>query len=433
MKQSLLFVGLLFSVSACSAGMGESDVIATDDEAEVSTTASELGTRLPNNVPFLDELGLSSTWSAAGNVDLRNDFFKQFGTNGRSCGSCHTAADGWTVSAKAVRLRFALTGGLDPIFRPVDGANSPDADVSSVTARRAAYSMLLSHGTIRVGLPVPENAEFELIAVDDPYGHASATELSLFRRPLPAANLTLMATVMWDGRVTGATITDALSAQADGATLGHAQALAPLPPAVNANVVAFESALSNAQLLTWGLGRTDAAGATGGAKNLASQDFVADRFNLFDAWQDDPSAKRQGVYRGQELFNTRRRTTGGGACGGCHSAQNIGTSQRGAFFDIGVASAEERTPDMPLYTFRNKTTSETLQTTDPGRALITGVWKDMKKFKTPSMRGLAARAPYFHDGSASTLLDVVRFYETSLSFDFTADEESDLVAFLSAL
>ncbi len=428
MKQSLLFVGLLVSVSACTAEMDPPEV-----SPRTSTSESEIGTRLPNNFPFLNDLGLSSTSSTAGNVDLGNDFFKQFGTNGRSCGSCHTPAEGWTVSTKGLRLRFALTGGLDPIFRTVDGSNSPDADVSSVAARRSAYSMLLNHGTIRVGLPVPADAEFELTAVDDPYGHASASELSLFRRPLPAANLELTQTVMWDGRVTGATITEALSAQADGATLGHAQALAPLPPAVNARVVAFESALSNAQLLTRGLGRTDAAGATGGATSLASQEFVAGRFNLFDAWQADPSAKRQDVHRGQELFNTRLRTTGGGACSGCHSAQNIGTSQRGGFFDIGVASAERRTPDMPLYTFRNKTTGDTLQTTDPGRALITGLWKDMKKFKTPSMRGLAARAPYFHDGSASTLLDVVRFYETSLSFAFTADEESDLVAFLSAL
>ena len=46
--------------------------------------------------------------------------------------------------------------------------------------------MLLSKGVIRVGLPIPQSAEFELIAVDDPYRFASAAELSLFRALCPA-------------------------------------------------------------------------------------------------------------------------------------------------------------------------------------------------------------------------------------------------------
>ena len=45
--------------------------------------------------------------------------------------------------------------------------------------------MLLSKALIRVGIGIPDSAEFELAAVDDPYGFASAKELSLFRRPLP--------------------------------------------------------------------------------------------------------------------------------------------------------------------------------------------------------------------------------------------------------
>jgi cytochrome c peroxidase len=88
---------------------------------------------------------------------------------------------------------------------------------------------------------------------------------------------------------------------------------------------------------------------------------------------------------------------------------------------------------MPLYTFVNTTTNATIQVTDPGRALITGVYKDIGKFKVPSLRGLGARAPYFHDGSAKTPLDVVHFYEKNLNFTFTADEEQDLAAFLAAL
>ena len=422
MKYGFLFGALL--VSGCT----------TTDTTDVTTAENALGVAtLPNNLPIPDALGVVSTFSTAGNVDLRNEFFQQFGTNGRSCGTCHTPFEGWTVSADELQMRFVFTRGMDPIFRPVDGANNPNADVSTYDARRSAYNMLLSRGDIRVGIGVPATAEFELIAVDDPYGHASASELSLFRRPLPATNLTFFQTVMWDGRVTGATLDAALSAQADGATLGHAQALAPLPPAANESVVAFESGLFNAQLVTWRAGRTDDAGALGGAENVASQTLVQDRFDLFDSWADSPIPERAAVYRGQELFNTRRRTNGAGACNGCHSAQNVGTSVRGAFFALGMTKPQNRTPDMPLYTFRNKTTGEVVQTTDPGRALITGLWKDMSKFKVPSLRALGARAPYFHGGSARTLLDVVKFYEANVSFSFTPDEESDLVAFLSAL
>ena len=57
----------------------------------------------------------------------------------------------------------------------------------------------------------------------------------------------------------------------------------------------------------------------------------------------------------------------------------------------------------------------------------------MNRFKTPNIRGLAARAPYFHNGIADTLLDVVRHYEQALGFVYTAQQEADLVAFMTAL
>ena len=56
-----------------------------------------------------------------------------------------------------------------------------------------------------------------------------------------------------------------------------------------------------------------------------------------------------------------------------------------------------RTPDLPLYTFRNKMTGETRQLTDAGRDNINGLWSDLARFKTPTLRALAARAP-FHNG-----------------------------------
>ena len=71
--------------------------------------------------------------------------------------------------------------------------------------------------------------------------------------------------------------------------------------------------------------------------------------------------------------------------------------------------------------------------TDAGRGNITGLWNDLGRFKTPTLRALAARAPYFHNGIAATLEDVVRHYEAHLGFVFTDQERADLVAFLKAL
>ena len=138
---------------------------------------------------FSDPTGEVRTFSRKGAIDVRNAFFQSLGTNGRSCGTCHQAGDAWTITPEHVQARFDLDGGLDPIFRTNDGSNSPLADISTVEARREAFSMLLSKGLIRVGIGIPDNAEFELIEVDDPYGYASASELSLFRRPLPSTNL----------------------------------------------------------------------------------------------------------------------------------------------------------------------------------------------------------------------------------------------------
>ena len=132
--------------------------------------------------------GVAASWSDAGPIDLANPFFRA-ALNGRSCATCHSPHDGWSLTPASLAQRFAASNGSDPVFLPHDGANSPQADVSSLAARNAAYSMLLSRAVIRIGLPIPSNAEFELAAVDDPYGFASAAELSLFRRPLPAAKL----------------------------------------------------------------------------------------------------------------------------------------------------------------------------------------------------------------------------------------------------
>src|SRR5579862_4448071 len=111
--------------------------------------------------------GVARTVSSNGAIDFTGPFFQSLGTNGRTCNSCHLEDQGWGISAEDVQRRFDKTDGKDPIFRTVDGSNSPNAKVGTLEERRRAYSMLVTRGVIRIERPIPANAEFDLVAVDD--------------------------------------------------------------------------------------------------------------------------------------------------------------------------------------------------------------------------------------------------------------------------
>lgn len=397
-------------------------------------------------MPTPNASGAAETFVADGAAVAADEpFFQSLGTNGRACVTCHAPRQGWSLEPADVERQFEASGGRHPLFRPVDGATSPLADVSTVRARREAYALLLARGVIRVGLPVPPGAEFDLVDVDDPYSFASAAELSLFRRPLPATNLPFLRTVMWDGResLEGRSVHADLMLQANDATVGHAQAL-PIDEATRRRIADFELRLITAQSVDRAAGRLTADDAQGGPSALAAQAFGAGAsaatgtegvFTIFTHWRTavgHRSAARQAIGRGQEVFNkgTHKERL---MCAGCHNATNVGTNTAPAFLNIGVADADRRSADVPLYTFRCRTGRTLIQTTDPGRALITGRCADIGKFKVPVLRGLASRAPYFHDGSAATLEDVVDHYGKRFGFEFYGTEKADLVAFLKAL
>src|SRR5262249_57719303 len=165
----------------------------------IATVQSELARhgRMPNDLPFDNLTGLAATVSTAGSVDLTNEFFRDLGTNGRRCVSCHLPSAGWSIVPAQVQQVFDATRGgvlddgvgLGTIFRLNDGANSPTADVSTLEARQRAYSQLLTKGLIRVGIGIPADAEFELAAVADPYGFATRPAPSLLPRSLPRPHL----------------------------------------------------------------------------------------------------------------------------------------------------------------------------------------------------------------------------------------------------
>jgi cytochrome c peroxidase len=97
--------------------------------------------------------------------------------------------------------------------------------------------------------------------------------------------------------------------------------------------------------------------------------------------------------------------------------------------DIGTSSPR---PNLPSYVIACNDGTQ-IVTTDPGRAMVTGKCADLSKVKVPGLRGLAARAPYFHNGTANTLMDVVTFYDQRFNMLLTDDQKADLVAFMNAL
>jgi len=441
---------------------------------------------LPNLFPFPDPDGFVETYNVNNtSIDLTGAFFQSLGTNGRSCSSCHRPAEGWSVSAAEVQLRFLLTQGLDPIFRTNDGSNCDhNIDTSTVQGRRSAYSLLLSRGLIRIALAAPANAQFTVVGVQNPYGCNDMSTLSMYRRPLPATNLRFLSTVMFDGResspqtgtqkITYATnpadLLADLAHQAIDATRGHAQATTPPTPQQVLDIVSFEMQLRTAQAIDSRAGLLSADGANGGPVPLASQPFfigINDSFppsfhfnpsgapfnpaifDPFNAWRNSQNPARASIAQGQTVFNTKTINITGvagindvlgvqslpGSCGTCHDTPNVGDHSFPAPLNIGTGDLTSplNLSYLPLITLQNNATGARVQTTDPGRALVTGLWADVGKVKGPILRGLAARAPYFHNGSAANLSDVVTFYDKRFNVGFTDQEKADLIAFLNSL
>jgi mono/diheme cytochrome c family protein len=196
--------------------------------------------------------------------------------------------------------------------------------------------------------------------------------------------------------------------------------------------------------------------------------FNPSSMTLFAAWSNLPGGTtpisvsletaQAAVAAGENIFNTAVLTTGGGGvthCATCHDTPNIGNRSLSAFLDIGTAHstlpstesnaqisaalAELSMPDLPVYLISGcPDTTDPSQiaafyTTDPGRALITGQCSDLYRTKVPVLRGPATRAPYFHNGAAANLSQVVSFYNQRFQIGLTPEQMSQLVAFLSAL
>jgi len=455
-------------------------------------------------------------------ITSNNAFFKDMGTNGRTCFTCHQPQSGWTITPGDVAERFERSAGKDPIFRLVDGATCPNDNVSTLHAKRRAYKLLIDKGLVRIGLAVPATAEFkvEVKPGDDPYGCNTSPDtglavgiVSTYRRPLPSTNVGFLSTVMWDGRESSANGLDAdLTSQARDATLGHAQAATSPTDAQLAEIVAFQKGIFTAQIFDKKAKFLTDDNGRGGPVALSQQEFfigindplglnpkeipfTSQIFDLYrpwlnagerhehgdhstpmaseellrnvnftDSWRHNDhergmvSEHRRSVARGEEIFNNTRINITGvsglnddlsipnipGFCGTCHDSPNVGHHSVKAPLDIGVPDAGDNKPPvldisgLPVFTITcqlkdGPLAGKVYKVTDAGRAMVSGKCKDIGRFKGPILRGLASRAPYFHNGSAATLRDVVDFYDQRFAIGLTHKEKTDLVNFLNTL
>ena len=206
--------------------------------------------------------------------------------------------------------------------------------------------------------------------------------------------------------------------------------------------------------------------------------FTSNIFNLYGDWAqaatsnaESYDAARQSIARGERLFNSLPIPITGvaginddvaagglvpggtailqGTCGTCHDTPSVGNHSFPTPLNIGTGDLSPTSGSinlggldvsyLPVVTVCRKdlttglATSDCKSTTDLGQALIDGRFDHVGKIKGPILRGLTGRAPYFHNGSAATLRDVMNFYEVRFNLHLSDQDKNDLTAFLRAL
>ncbi len=327
------------------------------------------------------------------------------------------------------------------------------------------------------------------------YGLKSATPLvSVYRRPRIAANLkyvtnpggpivlklgALADTDPATGRPVGMNfMADAreatLTTQARSAALGHIQAQS-ISEAQLRRIVDFESQVYVAQVFDRTGGNLVEPGgpATLGPKAMADHrpGVLGDNdydpvFLLFDAWkkrEGTPQEQfRASVARGADIFMFRQfwlrdathiNSIGLGnplkrTCATCHNAQMTGQDLSAGWVDLGTTNYPRWTEpplyseaqELPVFKVTCKATAQphpylgrVIYTADPGRALISGRCVDVGSIVMQQFRGLSSRAPYYSNGSAKNLRELVDYYDRRFDMKLSEIEKQDLINFLGVL
>ena len=271
-----------------------------------------------------------------------------------------------------------------------------------------------------------------------------------------------------------------LRTQAISAARDHLQMQGGLPPEMMERIVAFEEQVYAAQVESSVGGALAYAGGPEalGPRNMEAHErglgdnFGVPLFRDFDMWNPAPGETqaqrefRESVARGHDVFFIRVffvtdtahiNTVGLGnpmkrTCATCHNSAMVGTDLSAGWVDVGTTNlpfARQSVPnpfavevqhELPLFKITcdeearpHPFLGRVIYTQDPGRALISGKCYDVGSIVMGQFRGLAARAPYFSNGSAVTIRDLVDFYDRRFNIGYTDQEKVDLTNFLSVL
>jgi hypothetical protein len=332
---------------------------------------------------------------------------------------------------------------------------------------------------------------------DPEYGLRSRTPtVSVFRRPRPAANLKYVTSpdglfnvklgvlmdkdpetglpssmnIMADARAVS------LAAQAQGAYHDHQEGKSAVTRAQLDRILAFENQVYMAQAWDASAGslvEPNGPAALGPANVARNPVHVLNSaktpgFHFFDMWLERPAVPdvqsefRASVARGNDIFINRRfwvkdvahinsiglANPAKRSCAVCHNAQMSGMDLAPGWVDLGTTNYPTWTEskvwsesaDLPVFKLTCRADARphpflgrVIYTSDPGRALVTGHCADIGAITMQQFRGLAARAPYFSNGSAKDLRELVDYYDRRFDMRLTGQEKQDLVNFLGVL
>lgn len=323
------------------------------------------------------------------------------------------------------------------------------------------------------------------------YGPA-AGNISVYRRPRPVSNFKYLLAVGFTldpkqglalprdpdsgGQQSGNIMSDNragnLREQMEDAAASHLQLMGRLTPAQEAKIADFEMRLHTAQQVSHKAGALDSGGAEGGPAKLrdsqpgALGSIGTPVWSEFAAWEKITPAEaakltpeqlafRQSVARGALTFRNKTflisDTSGINApigfgnpvrnsCVFCHNMSQMGNDVAPGQVDLGTTTLPFADPwkDLPLFRITclkrpHPFYGRTIYTYDPGFALTTGRCADVGKITLQSMRGLAARAPYFSNGLARDLRGIVDYYDRRYNIGYTEQEKQDLTNLMSVL
>lgn len=340
----------------------------------------------------------------------------RFGTNDRSCATCHIAPS-FSISPGQVELLHSLDP-ESPLFRPIDS----DDGVGT------SYSRLRSRATFRIEIALAPNVEVSPHDGDVRVGADGVTYVTVRRSPITSVNSTFEGHLMWDGREGSD-----LSQQALSAIRAHAQPNATTEPnQPRLDMIAnFQRALfSRPELREY-------------ARDSSHVPQLPDH-------QPDGSPLTAAQARGRQQFVSGPLP--GGKCAQCHSGPMLNEINAFNFFQpAGSAFSNnelsERNDDhnpTHVYTFHIPAsehplgfTEVTLESPDPGRIALTGHPCEVplacvinafvipfdpssgintnhmtqSLFRISSLWGVNDTAPYFHDHSAPDLQHVLQHYQ----------------------